>query len=557
MLNKSLASLLLLLLLLTASSVYSAADQFLVRVLYFQSQGADPVNHEKYNEIIKDIREFFRNEMVKHGFGDKTFRIETDRNDDLIIHTVNGRHAGEHYTGEVFNAYYQKIAKEVPFAINNTTNRREQDNIYIIIVGGVEIVYDGLGSPWGGGWTFSVATGGAAAINENFEKLYPHHLSSIIAHEFAHALGLYHNIFDDSLMGSLPFGGPSYITDFEARLLNKHHFFTDVHALNTRPEFVGNLSTAPIGMDTVRFEIQVRGNADLYHCQIHEGQNYVGSDSLDGRNDVAQVDVPRDFVKNGDNIYITIYDVNGNHVRKRFDSIQLPEPILVNEPENDIVIDFKYLTLRHKLPNSIVPNNNQNEWCGWENAGTFEKPPNGPSPNLPNWYIHVPKLDEWDSWIYSHAISRFVYDVSDGEYNRFDAHFYLPNPCNGDADVEVVCLADGVEIYRSEILRAPATQNKHFQIDFPKDTKEFTIQITDAENGIRCDHFAFGEARVLLVNDDTKPNVNETDNEDLDNIICEHCIPDTDIEIDGVIEEDLGIDPKGKLTTKWATIKAR
>lgn len=465
--KKSLASLLLTFLLLTTSSVYSADDQFLVRILYFQPKGADPVKHEKYDTIIKDIREFFRNEMIEQDYGDKTFRIETDANDDLIIHTVNGRHEAEHYTGEVFNAYYQKISKEVPFAINNTTNRKQQDNIYIIIIGGVEIVYDGLGSPWGGGWGFSAALGGAAAINENFEKLYPHHLSSIIAHELAHAFGLYHNIFDDSLMGSLPFGGPSFITDPEARLLNIHHFFNNVHALNTRPEIIGNLSSKAVGKDTVQFEIQVRGNANLYHCQVHEGQNYVGSDSLEGRNDTAQVDVPRNFVANGDNLYVTVYDANGNFVRKRFDTIQLPEPI--NVAENEVTL--KYLTLRDKTPDSLVPINNQQEWCGWENAGTFEKPPNGPGQKLPNWYIHVPKLDEWDSWFYSHAISRFVYDISGGEYNRFDAHFYLPNPCNGDADVEVVCLADGVEIYRSEVLRAPAAQNKHFQIDIPKDTK--------------------------------------------------------------------------------------
>lgn len=82
--------------------------------------------------------------------------------------------------------------------------------------------------------------------------------------------------------------------------------------------------------------------------------------------------------------------------------------------------------------------------------------------------------------------------------------------------------------------------------------------MTDAGDGIRCDHFAFGEARVIQVlENETNPSKNEITNEDPDNVICEHCIPDTDIEVDGVIEEDLGIDPKGKLTTKWATIKAR
>ena len=186
-----------------------AADPFIVRVIYFKAQGGKPLNHEKYDKIIKDMQEFFRNEMIRHGYGDKTFEIETDANNDLKTHTINGKHPGDHYTGEIFNAYYDKISKEIPFAINNTTNRDQQDNIYIVLVGGVEIVDDGLGSPWGGGWTFAGNTvGGTAIINENFEKIFPNHYTSIIAHEFTHAFGIKHNKFDNSLMGPLPFGGP-------------------------------------------------------------------------------------------------------------------------------------------------------------------------------------------------------------------------------------------------------------------------------------------------------------------------------------------------------------
>ena len=84
-----------------------------------------------------------------------------------------------------------------------------------------------------------------------------------------------------------------------------------------------------------------------------------------------------------------------------------------------------------------------------------------------------PKLDEWNSWFYSHAIARFVYDISAWEFNRFEAYFYLPNPCNQNtADVEVICFAADVEIYRSEILRHPAAQNKHFSNRYSKRYKK-------------------------------------------------------------------------------------
>ena len=56
--------------------IYStdAADKYIVRVIYFQPSDAKEVSHATYNKIIKDIQEFFKSEMIRHGFGDKTFR---------------------------------------------------------------------------------------------------------------------------------------------------------------------------------------------------------------------------------------------------------------------------------------------------------------------------------------------------------------------------------------------------------------------------------------------------------------------------------------------------
>ena len=48
----------------------------------------------------------------------------------------------------------------------------------------------------------------------------------------------------------------------------------------------------------------------------------------------------------------------------------------------------------------------------------------------------------------------------------------MPNPCDGAADIEIICLADAVEVYRSGILRPPAAQNKQIVVDFPSDTKD-------------------------------------------------------------------------------------
>jgi hypothetical protein len=76
------------------------AEKFIVRVIYFEPKGEAPVNHAKYDKLIKGMQEWFRNEMIRHGYGNKTFKLETDGKGKMKIHTINGKHLGEHYTEE-------------------------------------------------------------------------------------------------------------------------------------------------------------------------------------------------------------------------------------------------------------------------------------------------------------------------------------------------------------------------------------------------------------------------------------------------------------------------
>jgi hypothetical protein len=259
-------------------------------------------------------------------------------------------------------------------------------------------------------------------------------------------------------------------------------------------------------------------------------------------------DIERRHVENDTTLWIQLMDDDGNWLWYDKNYV-LPEQLI---SENDGKL--KYLTIRDKRVDSLVPTNNENEWCGWEHAGIFEKQLNRPRPHLPDWYIDVPKLNEWDSWFYSHAKSRFVYDISGGEYTRFVADLYLPNPCGVTASIEIICFANDEEIYRSGILRPPAAQNKHLSVNIPKDTQEFTIQVTDAGDGITCDHFVFGNAQVLNVPFDDKKDENVVQDED---VICVNCAVDEDISEDIADQFDLAVNPTNKLTTKWAVIKAR
>ena len=164
-----------------------------------------------------------------------------------------------------------------------------------------------------------------------------------------------------------------------------------------------------------------------------------------------------------------------------------------------------YLTLTYDAPDALVPTNPRTEWkqkqLPWENRITWEKTPDGRVPRKPNGFMspdpHIPFMDEWNYWFYAHAVSRIVYDLSSGNYTKFDAYFDMPNPCGSVASVEVICLADGIEIYNSGVLRGAQTRNTKISFDIPAGTETFTINVTDAGDGDGCDHFIFANARLM------------------------------------------------------------
>ena len=70
-----------------------------VRLVYFlpKDRPARPDRIEALRQLIKDAQEFYADEMQRHGYGRKTFRVETDRSGEPIVHRFNGRFNEHHY----------------------------------------------------------------------------------------------------------------------------------------------------------------------------------------------------------------------------------------------------------------------------------------------------------------------------------------------------------------------------------------------------------------------------------------------------------------------------
>lgn len=196
-----------------------AYSEFEVRVICFKTVEAKDIDKNKYQDIFREIQVFFKNEMARHGFGEKTVGYELNNDGYVKIHTITGKYEGDHYTGQTFRSFYDKISKEIPFEINAATNLKAQDYHYIVILAGIPLVDDGRGNGYiGNGWKYACwnengdCAGGVSIVNSQYELGHQgKHYKSLIIHELAHTFGLTHSGLKDELTGPLPYEFPEYI----------------------------------------------------------------------------------------------------------------------------------------------------------------------------------------------------------------------------------------------------------------------------------------------------------------------------------------------------------
>ena len=73
----------------------------------------------------------------------------------------------------------------------------------------------------------------------------------------------------------------------------------------------------------------------------------------------------------------------------------------------------------------------------------------------------------------------------------------------------MICKADGVEIYRTGMVKFWQAQNKHIKFNIPENTKEFVIEMDDAGDDGVCDHYIIANAKLLRFEpeDETKEDI--------------------------------------------------
>ena len=302
------------------------AEQPEVRLIYLlpNDRTPQPDIDAKLDGLIKEVQQFYADEMERHGYGKKTFRFEADNNGNAIVHHVDGLYNDFYYRNNVganITNIYGELQERFDFS----------KNIYIVSVEistdvlneGTETEACGAGGEYGfggedghGGHVYLPASGSC------FEDL------NVSIHELGHAFGLQHDFRNSAYVMSYSGFLRNELSACAAHWLNAHpHFNPDKVLTRNRNTIIDLLSyefdaTPPHALN-IRFEVndpdglvQAQLLTDTTGTSLAAGDlKLVDCKELHGTREVVEFDTTR--ILNA--VWLQIIDKEGNYIREQVD----------------------------------------------------------------------------------------------------------------------------------------------------------------------------------------------------------------------------------------------
>ena len=484
----------LCLLLMIPSQLFA---EWTVQTIYFQPTDAPAANITKIHSHMTRAQRLFRTEMQDNGFEAKTFTLERDTRQQVIVHTIRGKHNTEYYRIDTFN----KIRDELPRKFNAWYDNTR--TIFCIFVGKLDLIGGVLGR---GAANYAITDGcgacsGDATVPAETEM-------RTVAHELGHTFGLGHNLQGYQGKDYLMWTGYR-LSAQEARWLDRHPYFNKSPVIQENPPTI--LETYPIetwtlkGEEYLLFRVDVTSHAVLRQAiMVRKSEDMVIAwDKIFGYVDTAQFLIPQEKIGADQDVWISFMDFDGNiklhhidlRIHPRTDTHRRNGTPVQRVPiDNETDTENIYLTIKSEHPKALQPSNREHEWDGWV-AGVWEKGLDGEYPPKPGAYPGFRQQDTWQHWFYSHAPSRIVWDVKTEKDTEFSCTFLLAHPCDGNiASMEVSFIINQKEIYYAELYSAETTKEQ-ISFEIPANTEKLTLRVGIIERDT-CDHFVLGEPRL-------------------------------------------------------------
>ena len=183
-----------------------------VRMIYFLPSDRSPQQNvdTKLDTLIRDVQQFYADEMERHGFKGKTFTFETGATGKAVVHHVDGRFTDSYYRQNTFRKVWEEIREQF----------YTPQNIYFIAIDiGNERVGRGYNEVCGVGDSHGASDGHVLipASGDCFNL-------KTAAHELGRAFGLQHDFRNDTYIMS--FGrNPNKLSECAAEWLEAHRYF--------------------------------------------------------------------------------------------------------------------------------------------------------------------------------------------------------------------------------------------------------------------------------------------------------------------------------------------
>ena len=275
---------------------------------------------------------FFAEQMQAHGYGNRTFRIETDAHGEPLVHRVEGQHPESHYfeqTPGMLNAFhYKEIEQEFDF----------DKNVYVI--------YKDISEHFGPATGYRRTKNGATVnLSGTFERSH----WKVLSHELAHAFGLPHDYRDGAYI--LSYGGPTQfpggktwdrISACTAEFLSGHPYFNSAIPIEeSSPPTIELISPSkyPGGSKSVSIEFELSDAEGLHQVLLYTNPAYGYGGlrecrALEGRRDAVvefeyegssmAADPERAITSLSDSLHLVevrVVDTDGNMIKLRFDLV--------------------------------------------------------------------------------------------------------------------------------------------------------------------------------------------------------------------------------------------